>query len=96
MIRIGPGGTAGLGYETGIKRLNELGLTALEIEFTHGVNMSNSTAKIIGDLAKKANISLSIHAPYFINLNAVEKPKLYASINRIEKSAGGLYTNPSL
>lgn len=85
-ILIGPGGTAGLGYEEGLRKISELNLTALEIEYTYGVNMSNSTAKIVGELAKKLNISLSCHAPYFINLASEEKAKINASKIRILQS----------
>lgn len=85
-IRIGSGGTAGLGYEDGLKKLHELNLDCLECEFTHGVNMSNATAKKVGELAKKLGISLSCHAPYFINLASEEKAKVNASKIRILQS----------
>ncbi len=83
MIRLGPGGTAGLGYELAIPKLAELGLRALEVEFTHGVHMKNEKAQELAKLAKKHNISLSIHAPYFINLASKEIEKQKASIKRI-------------
>lgn len=86
MIRLGPGGTAGLGYDEGLKEISRLGLTALEVEFTHGVNMSNATAKAIGDIASKLGVSLSCHAPYFINLASEEKMKVDASKTRILQS----------
>jgi deoxyribonuclease IV len=86
MICLGPGGTAGLGYELGIQKIAELGLNALEVEFTYGVKMLEEQAKVIGELAKKNNISLSVHGPYYINLATKEKPKLYASIQRILQS----------
>ncbi len=85
-IRIGPGGTGGFGYEEGLKKINSLGLTALECELTHGINISNATAKVVGELAKKLNISLSVHAPYFINLASEEKAKVNASKMRILQS----------
>jgi deoxyribonuclease-4 len=85
-ILIGPGGTAGLGYDKGLRKISELGLTALEVELTHGVNISNAAAKKAGDLAKKLNISLSVHAPYFINLASEEKAKVNASKIRILQS----------
>ncbi len=90
-VLIGSGGTAGLGYEEGLEKLNELGLTALELEFTHGVNMSNSIAKTAGDLAKKLHISLSCHAPYFVNLASEEKAKVNASKSRILQSCERAY-----
>ena len=86
MIKIGPGGTAGLGYEDGLKEIKKLGLSALEVEFTHSVHMKNETAKVVGELAKKNKIDLSVHAPYFINLASKEKPKIKASIQRILNS----------
>jgi deoxyribonuclease IV len=85
-IYIGPGGTAGLGYDKGLREISSLGLNAMEVEFTHGVNMSNATAKIVGALAKKLKISLSCHAPYFINLASDEKAKVNASKVRILQS----------
>ncbi len=86
MILSGPGGTAGLGYDKGLRKISELGLTALECELTHGINISNAAAKKAGDLAKKLNISLSVHAPYFINLASEEKAKVNASKIRILQS----------
>ena len=90
-IHIGPGGTAGLGYIKGLNRLKELELDALEIEYTHGVNMSNSTAKKVGEMAKKLGISLSCHAPYFINLASKEDVKVSASKVRILQSCERLH-----
>ena len=83
MIKIGPGGTAGLGYDDGLKEINSLKLDALEVEFTYGVRMSNAEAKRIGSIAKKLNIKLSVHGPYYINLASLEKEKVEASKKRI-------------
>jgi deoxyribonuclease-4 len=82
-IKSGPGGFEGLGYEKGLERCHELGLDACEVEFTYGVNMSNETADEVGKLAKSLGISLSIHAPYYINLASEEAPKIAASKQRI-------------
>ncbi len=83
MIRLGPGGTSGLGYESAIQKIANLGLSALEVEFTYGVRMSNSQALEIGILARKHNLALSVHAPYYINLASKESEKQKASIKRI-------------
>ncbi len=82
-ILLGPAGSSGLGNEEGLKKCRELGLEAMEVEFTYGVKMKNEEAKRIGELAKKLNISLSVHAPYYINLNSEEKAKIHASKQRI-------------
>ncbi len=94
MIKIGPAGTSGLGFPEGLKRCKELGLNALEWEFTYGVRMENKLAKKIGDLAKKLGLSMSVHAPYFINLASLEKIKIEASKKRILQSCErGHYLN---
>ncbi|MBD3164511.1 TIM barrel protein [Candidatus Woesearchaeota archaeon] len=86
MIKFGPGGTAGLGYGEGIPIIAGAGLSALEIEFTYGVRMSNEEAKKIGSMAQKYGISLSVHAPYYINLASKDAAKQEASIKRIMDS----------
>lgn len=81
-IRIGPAGTGGDSLK-GMERARELKLSACEIEYTHGIKMSNATAKKVGEAAKKNGIKLSVHAPYFINLNSDDRKKLEASKKRI-------------
>ena len=71
----------------GIKRIAELSLDCLEIEFVQGVRMSKETAKQVSVVAGNRNIRLSVHAPYFINLNAREAEKIQASQLRLIQSA---------
>ena len=42
-------------------------LSCHEMSFTNGVRITNETCEKFGKLFKKANIELSVHAPYFIN-----------------------------
>ena len=91
-------GTAGIPLSTGkrstvdgIKRVRELGLDAMELEFVRGVNMKTELAKKVKYVAKKNDVLLTAHAPYYINLNAAEKAKVEASKNRIIQSAERLY-----
>jgi len=89
-------GPAGLGSpaEKGLEEIHKAGLTACEVAFTYKVYMTNSEAKKIGELAKKLNIQLSIHAPYYINLNSKDKKKIEASKKRILQSCErGHYMN---
>ena len=81
-IRLGPAGSDGNTMK-GIQHAKEIGLHALEIEFTHGVNMSNELAKEAGELAEKLGIKLSIHAPYFINMASEDKDKIENSKKRL-------------
>ncbi|MBD3248594.1 TIM barrel protein [Candidatus Woesearchaeota archaeon] len=82
-ILFGSAGTGGLGYERGLETCKDMGLDAMEVEFTYGVRMTDAQAKNVGKLAKELNIRLSVHAPYYINLASKEKAKLNASKKRI-------------
>lgn len=82
-ILLGSAGSSGMGNEAGLQETKRLGLDAMEIEFTYGVRMKNEEAKRIGEIAKKLNISLSVHAPYYINLNSEDPEKITASKKRI-------------
>jgi deoxyribonuclease-4 len=63
-----PGGSVGA-----IMRLNELGLDALELGWVRAVRVSEETCSAIRQAANQENVSISVHAPYYINLNAVEE-----------------------
>ena len=60
-----PGGSVG-----GIQRLAELGLDALELGWVRSVRVSEKTCAAIKEAAAAHDVALSVHAPYFINLNA--------------------------
>ncbi len=83
MIRLGPAGipisAKGGSSVDGVRRCAELGLNAMELEFVRGVKMSIPVAKETGEVAKQLGVALSIHAPYYINLNSAEKEKIVAS-----------------
>ena len=82
MIRFGPGGTGGNSLK-GIPEIKAAGLHAVELEFTHGVNMGIPKAKQVGKVIQETGLIASIHAPYFINLASVEEKKITASKERI-------------
>jgi deoxyribonuclease-4 len=67
-----PGGTVG-----GIRRLAELGLDALELAWVRSVRISPAACEAIRAEGAQHGVALSVHAPYFINLNAdsAEWPK---------------------
>lgn len=87
-------GTAGVPFSSaddsslaGIARIRELGLDALELEFVQGVKMGLDTAAKVREAARAADVRLSVHAPYFINLNSVDPGKRLASQERLLKTA---------
>ena len=74
MILFGPAGNCKTFYDAGFKRtieapkwLAEQGLSAYEYSFGKGFTLPDDTAISIGQEMKKYNISISIHAPYYIN-----------------------------
>lgn len=90
MIKVGIAGVPlalkGKGTAQGIKYLATIGLDALEVQFVRRVSMKEATAVSVGETARAANIRLSVHAPYMINL-ASESPRVIEeSINRIKLS----------
>ena len=72
---------------TALKRLNELGLDSMEIEYVRGTFPGEKKALEIASAAKNYTIRLTAHGPYFINLNAKEPEKVEASRERILKTA---------
>ena len=60
-----PGGSIGT-----IQHLSEQGLGALELGWVRSVRISEATCEKIKDAAAEYNVDLSIHGPYYINLNA--------------------------
>jgi len=63
-----PGGSVGA-----IQTLSNLNLSALELGWVQSVRVSEETCALIHQESQKLNIALSVHAPYFINLNADEE-----------------------
>lgn len=81
----GPAGNSDMFYDAGYKRsaqmpsfLKEVGLNWYEYPCGRGVNVGQDTAKEIGTNAAENGISMSVHAPYFINF---ANPELEKRIN---------------
>lgn len=95
--RFGPGGNSESFYSDGKKStlqapawVKNFGLDAYEYEAGRGVNASDETFVKLGEQAKSAGISLSIHAPYFISLSSLEEEKRKGSARYILDSARAL------
>lgn len=72
-------------YRTGFEALNNMGLDGLELEFVHGVRISDKSKEYI--INNKNNLILTAHGPFYINLNSKEEEKIEASIQRIIETA---------
>ena len=72
-------------YKTGFETLKELDLNGLELEFVHGVRISDTSKEFLKN--NKNGFLLTAHAPFYVNLNSKEKEKVDASIQRIIETA---------
>jgi deoxyribonuclease-4 len=59
-----PGGTVG-----GIQYASSVGLDALELAWVQGVRVGETACAAIKQVAAETGVALSVHAPYYINLN---------------------------
>ncbi len=91
-IKFGPSGNSEIFYEAGNKTslqapawLKSVGLSAYEYSFGKGYIMSSPVAEKLGEEAQKNGVSISVHAPYYINF-ANENEEM------IEKSFGYVLT----
>ena len=60
-----PGGSVGA-----VQHMAQLGLTALELGWVQAVRVTPATCEQIRQAATASGVALSVHAPYYINLNA--------------------------
>ncbi len=88
MIRIGPAGIPLSCKERtnvdGIIYTRCLGLSAMEIRFARGF-ISEEEAKEIKKAARKCNVAIYVHAPYYINL-AGNKRNVEMGMEKIERT----------
>lgn len=71
------------GYERGFEIHDEMNLDGLELEFVHGVRISDKSK----DAVKSSGKMITAHAPFYVNLNAREEEKVEASVQRIIETA---------
>lgn len=63
-----PGGSVG-----GIHYAASIGLDALELAWVNGVRVGEATCAAIQQAGEQTGVALSVHAPYYINLNGEEE-----------------------
>ncbi len=89
----GPGGNSLSFYASGKKSttqapewVSDFGLDCYEYQAGKGLFGSDDTFRKIGEEAKKHNVRMSLHAPYYISLSGIETEKRLKSIDYISKS----------
>lgn len=89
-VRFGPAGRP-IGYKGKTTQvcyyIKEIGLDAFEYQATYGVRINKQSALELKDNAKKNNILVSMHAPYYINLCSQKEETVKNSITRLVQSA---------
>lgn len=73
----------GTGTAAGVKKVRELGLDAMELEFVQSINVTERMVPEVKQAAKDNNIVLTCHGQYFVNLSPVEPIKLPQSQKRM-------------
>lgn len=75
MLKFGPSGNSQAFYDAGLKSseqsavwVKNMGLDCFEYSFGRGISISNEKAVEIGKAFAEQGISISVHAPYYINL----------------------------
>ncbi len=74
-LRTGKGG-----YSGAFDVLGEMNLDGMEMEFVHGVRISDESKNFLKNSNKYI---LTAHGPFYINLNSKEEEKIDASVQRI-------------
>lgn len=93
MVKFGPSGNDDLFYEQGFKSsidvfewLKKMGLDLYEYSFGRGILLKDDTALEFAKKAKENNISISVHAPYFVNLANPDELAILKSYAYIDNS----------
>ena len=82
-----PQTTNASGTPAAIAHIRALGLDHLEIAWVQSVRVSDETCAEIKAAGEKHNVTLSIHAPYYINLNSQTSELMVKSDERLLAAA---------
>lgn len=72
-------------YPSAFEVLKNMELDGMELEFVHGVRMSDEHRNFVKDKSK--DFVITAHGPFYINLNSQEADKIDASVQRIIDTA---------
>ncbi|MEM1509024.1 MAG: TIM barrel protein [Thermofilaceae archaeon] len=90
-LRFGPAGiplrVKARSTKQGIIEVKTLGLNAMEIEFVRRISLDIESAGEIKEIARKLDVILTVHAPYYVNLASPDSSKAEASAHRVYESA---------
>lgn len=67
----------------GVQRIREMNLSALELAWVQSVRISDEACAKIKEAAEQNDVAISVHASYFINLNALTDEMWQAGRERL-------------
>ena len=81
LVKFGPAGMGGIKEAiSNLEKYKSLGFTACEIAFTYGAYIKKKEdAEKIKEASERLGIQLSIHGPYWVNLNSEDPEKIIKS-----------------
>lgn len=82
-----PNGCPKRSSQAGVAYIRKLSLDCMELAFVRRVAMGEKTAAKVRKTAEELEVALSVHGPYYINLNSHEADKVEASRQRILAAA---------
>jgi deoxyribonuclease-4 len=71
----------------GVRRIREMNLSALELAWVQSVRVSDEACAKIKAAGERYDVALSVHAPYYINLNAATEEMWLAGRERLLAAA---------
>lgn len=89
-LRFGTGGYPITNTGSGVgavQRLSELGLNHMELEFVQSVFLTPEKAEELDKAASEADVSLSVHGSYYVNMASDDPKKFHGGITRVAKAA---------
>ncbi len=92
--KFGPAGNSdsfsAMGYKHSLhvpEYLIKMGLDHFEYQCGRGVNIGLDKAAVLGEEFKNNNLTISLHAPYYISMSSLEEEKRIKSVDYILQSA---------
>ena len=65
-------------YEKAFEILQQMDLDGMELEFVHGVRMTEASRQLVKNIVEDKKMFVSAHGPFYINLNSQEEEKIKA------------------
>jgi deoxyribonuclease-4 len=88
MIRVGPAGypPGSKGPVDAVERVAAMGFSAMEVQFVRQVRMDEAKAAEAGRRARRLDVTLSAHAPYYINFCSPNQATREKSVDWVLRS----------